>query len=228
MIDIPAQVAFGLITVGFFNWWKPKVHRKFIRLHSSFEIIIIVLVTDLKQHVPRTTQLLTLKPPHFHSSFEASSSFWIFFSFYFILFRFFCSCFSRARSFTLTRLFSFQINVKCVLLHMCGQFHTTDPNHMIKAINNVTILLLQICLNSPLVCLAGCWNFSFSHRTAPCLNETERGIKREKKTYTKYKWKRKHVVAFNALCIAEWWKRSADIITYLNLKMHKQDMNKMK
>lgn len=147
--------------------------------------------------------------------------------FYFISF-FFVPVF-RARSFTLTRLFSFQINVKCVLLHMCGQFHTTDPNHMIKAINNVTILLLQICLNSPLVCLAGCWNFSFSHRSAPCLNETKREIKRKKKrTYTKYKWKRKHVVAFNALCIAEWWKRSADIITYLNLKMHKQDMNKMK
>lgn len=181
MIDIPAQVAFGLITVGFFNWWKPKVHRKFIRLHSSFEIIIIVLVTDLKQHVPELLNCSHSSHRIFTAHLRRHLHFESFF--HFILFRFFVPVF-RARSFTLTSLFSFQINVKCVLLHMCGQFHTTDPNHMIKAINNVTILLLQICLSSPLVCLAGCWNFSFSHRTAPCLNETERGIKREKKKHT--------------------------------------------
>lgn len=110
-------------------------------------------------------------------------------SFFFILF-FVPVFFARAHSFTLTRLFSFQINVKCVLLHMCGQFHTTDPNHMIKAINNVTILLLQICLNSPLVCLAGCWNFSFSHRRAPCTNETKREIKRERE-------RKKHTQSIN-------------------------------
>lgn len=66
---------------------------------------------------------------------------------------------------------------------MCGQFHTGDPNHMIKAINNVTILSLQICLNSSLVCLAGrskCFVFSSMRQAQARKRERERQIKESK------------------------------------------------